>query len=150
MKLFSAIAKAFSDIKEGAAEGRRQAQERRALEASAREREAFERGLKELMDAARLPHAECKAAMERIDQTMRGNSHYEAVRDQVLAPTSLLHASGEAGVKLDAIAALPAGERDVMAQLLDQQMRGNPHWETARAIVIARSSKPSSARRPEG
>ncbi|WP_423600932.1 hypothetical protein [Roseateles sp. MS654] len=144
MKFFSAIAKAFCDIKEGVAEGRHQAKKRRASEASAREREAFERGLKELMAAAQLPHAECKAAMERIDRAVRGNSFYEAVRDQMLAPTALLHASGEAGAKLDAIAALPTGERDAMAQLLDQQMRGNPHWETARAIVTARSAAPSS------
>lgn len=149
MKLFSVIAKAFSDIKAGAAEGRRQALERRASELSARERQAFEQGMKALMEAARLPPAECKAEMERLDQALRGNSHYEAVRDQLLAPTALLHASGDAKERLDDIAALPAGERDVMAQLLDQQMRGNPHWETARAIVIARS-EPSTATRPQG
>lgn len=149
MQLFYAIAKAFSDIKEGAAEGRRQAQERRASEVSAHERLAFGQGLKALMEAASLPPAECQAEMERLDKTLRGNSHYEAVRDQLLAPTALLHASGDAKTKLDAIAALPAGERDVMAQLLDQQMRGNPNWETARAIVIAQL-EPSTSTKPQG
>lgn len=93
MRLFSAIANAFSDFTGG--NRRQRAQLFHQAEAELTESVAFREGVEQLIGAARLTGDDQKAAIQRIDQTLRGNTHYEKVRDELLTITTRFNPSNK-------------------------------------------------------
>jgi len=103
MRIFNSLANALRDIKEGLAEGQRQAKARRLRDAAARQVDEVVRanpGLqleiaanrvqeieelgRRLAAAAHLPTDQRDAVAREVDESMRGNPLYEQARARVL------------------------------------------------------------------